>query len=200
MVKIGQKDLYVFSFWKMHSKDTVTEWSHILAYWSRATPKCRRDDTTNIADQLRVHPHNIDGNSHYTTWYSESNSYIQTFITALYHLAAYPEYVSPLRTEVESIIKEQGWSKSAFTSMHKLDSFLKETLRMTGLDGSRCIQLLQAVPNHDSFLVSMGRAVLKDLTLSDGTTVPTGLHIYASATAAHFDEVHLSFARLKYRI
>ncbi len=80
--------------------------------------------------------------------------------------------------------------------MHKLDSFLKETLRMTGLDGSRCIQLLEfiLVSNHDSFLVSMGRAVLKDLTLSDGTTVPTGLHIYASATAAHFDEVHLSSA------
>lgn len=35
----------------------------------------------------------------------------------------------------------------------------------------------------------MGREVLKDLTLSNGTTIPTGAYVYASAAATHFDEV-----------
>jgi len=49
----------------------------------------------------------------------------------LYDLAAYPEYVAPLREEAEAVIKEEGWSKKAIGKLHKLDSFLKESQRLT---------------------------------------------------------------------
>jgi len=42
-----------------------------------------------------------------------------------------PEYIQPLREEVESIVKEQGWTKASLINMRKLDSFLRETLRVS---------------------------------------------------------------------
>ena len=48
---------------------------------------------------------------------------------ALFDLAANPEYLNPLREEVEEVTKRKGWSKSAVDQMHKLDSFLKESQR-----------------------------------------------------------------------
>lgn len=56
----------------------------------------------------------------------------QIFTHALYHLAAEPHYIQPIREEVEAVIAEEGWSKVAMTKMHKLDSFLKESLRYNG--------------------------------------------------------------------
>ena len=43
-----------------------------------------------------------------------------------------PKYVQPLREEVESITKEQGWTKASLFTMRKLDSFLREALRLAG--------------------------------------------------------------------
>lgn len=54
----------------------------------------------------------------------------QTFTHALYNLAAYPEYMQPLREEVESIIASEGWTRASISRMRKLDSFFKETLRL----------------------------------------------------------------------
>ena len=42
--------------------------------------------------------------------------------------------MEPLRAEVESIIAEEGWSKASIGKMRKLDSFLKESMRLA--DGS----------------------------------------------------------------
>jgi cytochrome P450 len=53
----------------------------------------------------------------------------QTFTNALYDLAIYPEHVAPLREEVETHLANEGWHKSTFMKMRKLDSFLKESLR-----------------------------------------------------------------------
>ncbi|KAF9236826.1 cytochrome P450 [Melanogaster broomeanus] len=74
------------------------------------------------------------------------------FTQALCNLAANPQYIQPLREEVESIIATEGWSKAALNNMRKIDSFLKETQRMEGI-GS----------------LSMSRRVMKDFTFSDGT-------------------------------
>ena len=43
-----------------------------------------------------------------------------------------PEYIEPLREEVESIVKEQGWTKASIFNMRKLDSFLREAQRLHG--------------------------------------------------------------------
>lgn len=44
-----------------------------------------------------------------------------------------PQYAEMLREEVETIVKEHGWTKEALTHMRKIDSFLKEVQRFEGL-------------------------------------------------------------------
>jgi len=51
----------------------------------------------------------------------------------LYHLAAHPDCIEPLREEIESVVSQEGWTKSALGQMKKLDSFFKESQRLTGL-------------------------------------------------------------------
>jgi hypothetical protein len=52
---------------------------------------------------------------------------------AFYYLAAFPEYLEPLREEVEEIVKSEGWAKTALDQMHKLDSFIRESQRLHAL-------------------------------------------------------------------
>lgn len=56
----------------------------------------------------------------------------------LFDLAARPEYIQPLREEIEQIIGQHGWTKDAFNRMHKLDSFIKESSRLGGLNSGQC--------------------------------------------------------------
>ncbi|EJD07465.1 cytochrome P450 [Fomitiporia mediterranea MF3/22] len=92
---------------------------------------------------------------------------------ALFHLAAEPQYIGPLRDEVEQVIKEEGWTKVAMTKMWKLDSFMKESQRMNGIN-----------------LVSLNRKIMSDLTLPDGTFLPAGSFLAANVIGIHRDESH----------
>ena len=47
-----------------------------------------------------------------------------------------PECIQPLREEVEVIVNEQGWTKASLFNMRKLDSFLREALRLGGISPS----------------------------------------------------------------
>ena len=50
----------------------------------------------------------------------------------LFDLCERPEYIQPLREEVEQAINEdKGWQKTTLNKMQKLDSFLKESQRVT---------------------------------------------------------------------
>jgi len=51
----------------------------------------------------------------------------------LYRLLSNPEYIEPLRQEVEAVVAEEGWTKAAMDKMHKIDSFLRESQRVDGL-------------------------------------------------------------------
>jgi cytochrome P450 len=95
-------------------------------------------------------------NVNFTAIHTSSMSFTQTF----YWLAAHPEYVADLREEVEAAVAEHGWTKDAINAMFKMDSFLKEAMRVTGIAAS-----------------SMGRKVMQPTTLSDGTKIPKGAHI-----------------------
>ncbi|KAL4071820.1 cytochrome P450 [Scleroderma citrinum] len=95
-----------------------------------------------------------------------------SLLQALYFLAAYPEYLKPLREEVEALVHEDGWSKSTIDKMYKMDSFMKESHRI----GSNIVSLV------------MMRKVLKDFTFSDGRVVPKGFYIAAPGNAVHHDE------------
>ncbi|KAF9065878.1 cytochrome P450 [Rhodocollybia butyracea] len=79
---------------------------------------------------------------------------------ALYNLVTYPECIPVLRQEVESIVGIHGWSKRSLNKMLKLDSFLRETLRL-----------------HSVGTWGMQRLTLKPFTFSDGTRIPAGTMI-----------------------
>ncbi|KAF8691943.1 hypothetical protein AX14_002699 [Amanita brunnescens Koide BX004] len=93
-----------------------------------------------------------------------------TITHSLYNLATYPEYVQPLREEVEAVIQEQGWSKASITKMTKLDSFIKETMRLS--------------PNA---AFSMRRKAIKDFIFSDGTIIPAGNRLSVAIPCIHTD-------------
>ncbi|KAL4071903.1 cytochrome P450 [Scleroderma citrinum] len=94
-----------------------------------------------------------------------------SFVPVLYNLAAHPEYLKPLREEVDSIVHQDGWTKIAIDKMHMVDSFLKENHRLN------CISSLVGV-----------RRVRKDFTFSDGRVVPRGCDIAIPLSAIHHDE------------
>ncbi|GJE97793.1 cytochrome P450 [Phanerochaete sordida] len=94
-----------------------------------------------------------------------------TFTHAIYHLAAQPEFIAPLRDEVEGVIAEEGWTKNAICKMRKVDSLLRETLRYNGVNP-----------------VSIQRNALKSFSLSDGTSIPKGTTIVTPALATHMDD------------
>jgi hypothetical protein len=47
-----------------------------------------------------------------------------------------PQYLQPLREEVEAVIAKEGWSKTSLGKMRKVDSFIRETLRFNGSGGA----------------------------------------------------------------
>ena len=51
---------------------------------------------------------------------------------SLYRILAHPEYIEPLRQEIDAVIAKEGWTKTGMDSMHKVDSFLRETFRADG--------------------------------------------------------------------
>ncbi|KAI5992653.1 hypothetical protein EDC04DRAFT_2586909, partial [Pisolithus marmoratus] len=46
----------------------------------------------------------------------------------LYNLTAYPQYVRPIREEVDTVVREHGWTKETMALLRKADSFLAEIL------------------------------------------------------------------------
>ena len=71
----------------------------------------------------------------------------QVFTQTLFYLAAYPQYVEALREEASRVIEEDGWTKKAMNKLRKIDSFIKESHRLTGISTRRCLYLLNCVRN-----------------------------------------------------
>jgi hypothetical protein len=114
---------------------------------------------------------------------------IQAVAHALFDLASNPEYLKPLREEVEEATEREGWTKAALDQMCKLDSFVKESQRLrptsvckSVLDSNSKFPLILSL----IFEVSMGRYTLLDFTFLDGTFIPAGTVI-----SVHSDGVHL---------
>ncbi|OHE97166.1 hypothetical protein CORC01_07607 [Colletotrichum orchidophilum] len=93
-----------------------------------------------------------------------------TTTLALHDLLGRPEYVGPLREEIEEVIKEDGverdengqvfLSKSSIGKLKKLDSFIKESQRTSPLS-----------------FVGTSRRLRKDQTFSNGMKLPAGTPI-----------------------
>ncbi|KAG6214030.1 hypothetical protein E4U50_000723 [Claviceps purpurea] len=72
-------------------------------------------------------------------------------------LAVHHEFVEPLRDEITECLAQDGWERKSLYNMKLLDSCIKESQRMKPLA-----------------MISMGRRVETDVTLSDGTFLPKG--------------------------
>ncbi|KAG6988956.1 ent-kaurene oxidase [Physcia stellaris] len=89
----------------------------------------------------------------------------------IYDLCAMPEYVEPLRQEIEeALAAEGGPTKKAFLKMPKLDSFMRESQRLNPL-----------------LLITYERVIQNDLVLSDGFVLPANTQIGVPAHAIGLD-------------
>ena len=61
----------------------------------------------------------------------------ETMLKCMTRLCDTPEIVTPLREEMISVLKEDGWSKQTLYKLKLLDSFLKEIQRTNGLTTSK---------------------------------------------------------------
>lgn len=57
--------------------------------------------------------------------------------------------MKPLRDEAEAVIKEEGWTKAGMRKLRRLDSFMKESLRLNGINCSK-YSLCVVACEHDS--------------------------------------------------
>ncbi|KAG6331515.1 hypothetical protein ID866_7572, partial [Astraeus odoratus] len=64
--------------------------------------------------------------------FASIHSTSNTFTQALYNLVANPQYIQPLREEVDAVIEKYGWTKEGIAKMEKVDSFLTESQRLEG--------------------------------------------------------------------
>ncbi|KAF7367745.1 hypothetical protein MSAN_00838400 [Mycena sanguinolenta] len=95
------------------------------------------------------------------------------FTRALFDLATYPEYLLPMREEVEHVMAEEGWSKTALNSMVKVDSFLRESQRL----------------NNNGSLEMRRKVIAKEgFRFSDGTFLPCDSYLAVAARPTHYDE------------
>lgn len=83
-------------------------------------------------------------------------------INVLYDLIANPSYFGPLRDEIEAVSAE-GWNIDSYAKLHKLDSVLKESQRMS-----------------PPFLTGLRRVMKQNYTFSNGVSVREGQYICVS--------------------
>jgi hypothetical protein len=114
---------------------------------------------------------------------------MQVTTNVLYCLLSNPEYVEPLRHEVETAVAEEGWTKAAMDKMHKIDSFVRESMRTHSAGICPLIRLTkpQLLILYFLFPVSFNRLVLRPFTFSNGVTVPPGTMIAAPTDPIHKD-------------
>ncbi|KAK4032898.1 hypothetical protein C8A01DRAFT_40658 [Parachaetomium inaequale] len=95
-----------------------------------------------------------------------------TTTNVFYNLAAYPQYIPELRDEIRTVLAEHNgvFTSSALQAMKKVDSFLKETMRL-----------------HPAGAASFQRKVNKTFSLSNGQVIPAGVVIEVPAAAISHD-------------
>ena len=110
----------------------------------------------------------------------------------VYRLLANPEYIEPLRQEVDAVVREEGWTKAGIDKMHKIDSFLRETQRIDNFTARSLDVFPSQVRKVDStlcfFPVAVNRCAIRPFTFSNGVTVPAGTFVSVPANATHRDE------------
>lgn len=83
---------------------------------------------------------------------------------AVIDLCQHPGIVEPLRREVKAVISDTKWAKGTFQKLRLMDAFLKESQRHHPIDN-----------------ISMRNHIDRDITLSDGSTVPANSNAVVAA-------------------
>ncbi|KAF9446380.1 cytochrome P450 [Macrolepiota fuliginosa MF-IS2] len=90
----------------------------------------------------------------------------------LFDLAARPEYIEHLRQEAKEVTEAEGWSKSAIAKLYKIDSFIHESARYSGLGG---VSMIRKIGDPNGF------------KFSNGITLPYGASVSVISDAMHHD-------------
>ncbi|KAG8791976.1 hypothetical protein FRC16_000192 [Serendipita sp. 398] len=101
---------------------------------------------------------------------ADQTNFVQTFMHALYYVVAYPEYAEILREEIELVNGDGPLAYRSLEHLHKLDSFLRETQRLSGLSN-----------------FAMARIALQDYEFSNGVKIPKGEMALAIGNPVHHD-------------
>ncbi|OQE43665.1 hypothetical protein PENCOP_c003G09001 [Penicillium coprophilum] len=92
----------------------------------------------------------------------------------MYDLAAYPEYIQPLRDEIRAVAAEDGTlKKTSLLKLKLMDSVMKESQRTNPLS-----------------FTSMNRLALEQVVLSDGTVIPKGANMFISTKILEDESVY----------
>ncbi|KAF5024477.1 hypothetical protein F66182_3417 [Fusarium sp. NRRL 66182] len=112
-----------------------------------------------------------------------------TGTNAFYDLAAMPELREEIRQEVREALSESGgiFTSNALQAMKKMDSFLKETLRVHPASMSEASSRGPQAFTDTNLTASFQRKVLKPFTLSNGQAIPTGVIIEIPAVGVNAD-------------
>lgn len=123
------------------------------------------------------------------TYLGSGPSTVIAVAQVLFDLCAHPEYVEPLRQEALSVLREKGYTKQALADMKQMDSFMRESQRLSPptlrtysrLHTNICSLILNDSP------VGFNAIVRQPLTLHDGTVLPDGAHIQMATYAIDTD-------------
>jgi len=92
-----------------------------------------------------------------------------TFVNAVYDLIAHPEYQELLLEEIRAVSKEEpAWNKASLAKLKLMDSFMKESTRMTPVT-----------------MLPVNRVAERALTLADGTKIPKGATLSVPTLASN---------------
>jgi cytochrome P450 len=119
---------------------------------------------------------------------------IRVISQALFDLAEHPEYIPMLREEIKKVWGPRDAYKEPimeqFASLKKLDSFMKESMRLHGgVSESMLPSPLSSFQNQTltNEKASFRRKVLQPIALSDGTFLPPGTSVYFPTHALSHD-------------
>ncbi|KAI6785534.1 Ent-kaurene oxidase-like protein [Emericellopsis cladophorae] len=93
-----------------------------------------------------------------------------TTMHALFDLCANPQFLQPLRDEIQQVTDEDGWTMAAMSRLKKVDSFIKESQRL-----------------NQTVLMTFNRKLAKSLKFADGTVLPRGTCITMPSVAVSRD-------------
>ncbi|KAI1997538.1 hypothetical protein LOZ53_000545 [Ophidiomyces ophidiicola] len=111
------------------------------------------------------------------TYLGSGPSTIIAVAQVLFDLCAHPEYVEPLRQEALEVLREGGYTKQALANMKKMDSFMRESQRLS-----------------PPTLLGFNAVVRQPVTLHDGVVLPEGAHIQMATYAIGVDPDRVSDA------